>query len=92
MAVMGDSGDFLPSGPAAHKSASEAEIAEMKHRLERGLSRGAVAVGFGIAYTPEATQWEILEGASVINCWSYQYKGLGTSRLQPNLASVVLVR
>jgi len=29
--------------------------------IERGLARGAVAVGFGIAYTPEAERWEILE-------------------------------
>jgi N-acyl-D-aspartate/D-glutamate deacylase len=33
----------------------------MKQRLEDGLKRGAVAVGFGIQYTPNASRWEILE-------------------------------
>ena len=29
-------------------------------KIEHGLNRGAVAVGFGLQYTPEATQWEAL--------------------------------
>src|SRR4029453_2687156 len=33
----------------------------MKTPLERGLRRGAVAVGFGIQYVPKASHWEILE-------------------------------
>jgi N-acyl-D-aspartate/D-glutamate deacylase len=61
MAVMGDPGDFLPSGPAANKAASDAEVAEMSRRIEAGLRAGAVAVGFGTAYTPAASQWEVLE-------------------------------
>jgi len=52
---------FLPSGPAAHRAATDAEIAEMKQFLEEGLKQGAVAVGFGIQYTPNASRWEILE-------------------------------
>ena len=52
---------LVPSGPAAHKAATEAEISEMKQTLERGLKRGAIAVGFGIQYTPSASRWEILE-------------------------------
>lgn len=61
MSVMRDPGTFLPSGDAANRPASEAEIEEMKQRIERGLRRGAPAVGFGVAYTPFATRWEILE-------------------------------
>jgi N-acyl-D-aspartate/D-glutamate deacylase len=61
MAMMGDRGEWLPSGPAATRPATDAEIEEMKKRIERGLSRGAVAVGFGPAYTPAASHWEILE-------------------------------
>jgi N-acyl-D-aspartate/D-glutamate deacylase len=61
MAVMNDPGDFLPSGPAANKAASDAEVAEMRRRIEAGLRAGAVAVGFGTAYTPAASQWEVLE-------------------------------
>jgi len=52
---------FVPSGPAAHRAATEAEILEMKETLEQGLKQGAVAVGFGIQYTPNASRWEILE-------------------------------
>ena len=59
--VMGDPGTFLPSGDAAHRSATEAEIEEIKQGIRRGLERGATAVGFGVAYTPAATYWEILE-------------------------------
>lgn len=61
MTVMADPGSFLPSGDGAHKPASEAEVAEMRRRLELGLKQGAVAVGFGVAYTPAASRWEILE-------------------------------
>lgn len=61
MAVMNDPGTFLPRGEAARRAASEAEIAEMKRRIEQGLQRGAVAVGFGIQYIPQASHWEILE-------------------------------
>jgi dihydroorotase len=61
MAVMGDTGEFLPSGPAGTKVASEAEIAEMRRRFELGLRQGAVAAGFGLAYTPAASHWELLE-------------------------------
>ncbi len=61
MAVMNDRGEWLPSGPAATRPSTEAEIEELKKRIERGLSRGAVAVGFGPAYTPAASHWEIQE-------------------------------
>ena len=52
---------LVPSGPAAHKAATDAEISEMKQSLEQGLRQGAIAVGFGIQYTPSASRWEILE-------------------------------
>ncbi|MCG3163732.1 MAG: N-acyl-D-glutamate deacylase [Acidobacteria bacterium] len=61
MAVMNDKGEWLPSGSAASRAATDAEIEEMKKRIERGLNRGAVAVGFGPAYTPAASYWEIQE-------------------------------
>jgi N-acyl-D-aspartate/D-glutamate deacylase len=61
MAAMHDPIEFLPSGEAARRAATEAEIAEMKAQLEHGLQRGAVAVGFGIQYVPHASHWEILE-------------------------------
>jgi len=61
MAVMGDAGDFLPSGPAGSAVASDAQVAEMARRIDEGLRQGAVAVGFGTAYTPAASPWEVLE-------------------------------
>lgn len=61
MKVMNDPGTFVPSGEAAHRAATDAEIAELKRRIEQGLQLGAVAVGFGINYTAAASHWEILE-------------------------------
>ena len=61
MRAMHETVGFLPSGPAAHRAATDAEILEMKQMLEQGLKQGAVAVGFGIQYTPNASRWEILE-------------------------------
>jgi N-acyl-D-aspartate/D-glutamate deacylase len=61
IAVLKDPGDFLPSGPAAHRAATAGEVADMAARIEHGLDRGAPAVGFGIAYTPGAARTELLE-------------------------------
>jgi len=61
MAVMKDPAAFLPSGPAARRAATEGEIADISARLSHGLDRGAVAVGFGFAYTPGAERGELLE-------------------------------
>lgn len=61
MAAMKEPVTFLPTGEAARRAATEAEIADMKQRIEQGLKRGALAVGFGIQYTPNASNWEILE-------------------------------
>jgi N-acyl-D-aspartate/D-glutamate deacylase len=61
MALMHDPGALVPSGDAARRTATDAEIEEMKRQLGKGLQRGALAVGLGPAYTPAATSWEILE-------------------------------
>ncbi len=58
MAVMGDSGDLLPSGPGGSEPATAEQIAEMKRLIEEGLTQGALAVGFGLAFTPAATTAE----------------------------------
>src|SRR5262245_17295351 len=65
MAVMHEAADFLPRGDAAHRAASDAEVAEIAHRLADGLARGALGVGFGLQYTPGATRWEVLEAFRV---------------------------
>jgi N-acyl-D-aspartate/D-glutamate deacylase len=60
MKVMHDPSDFLPSGDAEHTKASAAEISEMEKALAKGLDRGALAVGMGIAYTEAASHEEIV--------------------------------
>jgi dihydroorotase len=61
MAVMNDPGQFVPAADAARRKASEEQVQLIARELERGLRRGAVGVGFGLAYTPAASRWEILE-------------------------------
>jgi N-acyl-D-aspartate/D-glutamate deacylase len=53
--VMDDPGDFLPAGAAKTEAADEEQIREMARRIREGLDQGAVAVGFGTAYTPAAS-------------------------------------
>lgn len=60
MQVLHDPGTgLLPSGIGGSGAASEAQVAEMEAILRKGLAEGAVAVGFGSAYTPRATMAEI---------------------------------
>jgi len=60
MAVMHDSGGFLPSGPAAHRVATLEEMQQIENLVSRGLDEGALGIGMGIAYTPSASHPEIL--------------------------------
>jgi N-acyl-D-aspartate/D-glutamate deacylase len=60
MKVLNDPGTaLLPAGVGGSGKATEAQIAEMEGILRKGLADGAVAVGFGSAYTPGATMAEI---------------------------------
>jgi N-acyl-D-aspartate/D-glutamate deacylase len=61
MSVMHDPGGMLPTGDAAHRAATPAELEEIDKGIERGLRRGALSVGMGIAYTIAASHWEIVE-------------------------------
>ena len=62
MKVMNDPApDMLPIADGAYKEATEAQIEEMKELMHTGLRSGALAMGFGLAYTPMATRWEALE-------------------------------
>jgi N-acyl-D-aspartate/D-glutamate deacylase len=61
MVVMKDPGTFVPSGDAARRPATEDEIGEIERRIELGLKRGALGVGFGINYTAAASHREIIE-------------------------------
>ena len=61
MVVMHDPGGLLPSGDAAHRVATTAEMEEISALMEKGLKRGALSVGLGPAYTEAATNLEILD-------------------------------
>jgi dihydroorotase len=60
MAVMHDSGTWMPVSDGAYRAASPAEIAEIAKRIELGLGEGAVDIGAGFPYTPAATHAELL--------------------------------
>lgn len=62
MSVMGDRPSFLPGAKskAAGQSATPEQITAIKTRIESGLKCGALAVGFGLQYTPQASQLEVL--------------------------------
>jgi dihydroorotase len=60
MAVMHDSGIWMPVSDGAYRAASPAQIGEIAKRIEIGLSEGAVSIGAGFPYTPAATRDELL--------------------------------
>jgi len=60
MAVMHDSGTWMPVSDGAYRAASPAQIGEIAQRIEIGLSEGAVDIGAGFPYTPAATRDELL--------------------------------
>lgn len=60
MKVLGDPGTGLvPTGIGGSGTATEAQMVEMEGLLRKGLKDGAVAVGYGSAYTPGAPMSEI---------------------------------
>jgi len=61
MKVMKDAGAFLPVGDAAHRQATPTELQQIDDDIEKGLGRGALAVGMGTNYTAAATHDEILD-------------------------------
>jgi dihydroorotase len=60
MAVMHDTGDFLPRDEAAHRVATDEEKLSIVNAVRQGLDDGAMGIGFGIAYVPTAGREEIL--------------------------------
>jgi N-acyl-D-aspartate/D-glutamate deacylase len=65
MAVMRDSGTFMPVDEGAYRASTPALIAEIAKRIEVGLSEGAVDIGAGFPYTPAATREELLAVFSI---------------------------
>lgn len=60
MAVMHDTGEFLPRDQAAHRVATDEEKLSIVNAVRMGLDDGAIGIGFGIAYVPTAGREEIL--------------------------------
>jgi len=60
MAVMRDSGDWMPVDHGAYGNATAAQIREIVERVETGLKEGAICIGAGFPYTPAATREELL--------------------------------
>jgi len=60
MAIMHDTGNFLPRDQAKDRIATPEETLSIIHRVRQGLDEGAIGIGFGIAYVPTATREEIL--------------------------------
>ncbi len=65
MRVLGDGGiakgTLLPLDSAGHHVATTAEIAAIRAVIDRGLDAGGLGVGMGLAYTPAASKYEVLE-------------------------------
>jgi dihydroorotase len=60
MAVMHDSGKFLPRDEAVNRAATPQQVRETLDLVRQGLDDGALGIGLGIAYIPTATREEIL--------------------------------
>lgn len=58
MALFGDQGRFLPIGAGGSGIAGPGIMDRMEEMMRQGLAEGAVAMGFGLQYTPAATQSE----------------------------------
>jgi N-acyl-D-aspartate/D-glutamate deacylase len=61
MAVLGDSGTFLPRDKAMTRRATAEENRKINDLIRRGLDEGALGTGFGINYVPATTRGEILD-------------------------------
>lgn len=59
MRVLGDPGTFLPAGVGGSDAATPSQLDQIEAGIREGLEAGAVAVGFGSAYTPGATMAEL---------------------------------
>ncbi len=60
MAVMHDSGEFLPRDAANTRAATPEEQKAIEAAVKKGLDEGGLGMGMGITYTPTASPTEIL--------------------------------
>lgn len=61
MAVMKDTGEFLPRDNAKNRRATADEVRQVTELIKKGLDEGALGIGFGINYVPTTTREEIFD-------------------------------
>ena len=61
MAVMKDTGTFLPRDAAMNRRVTPEEQKSIAAAVQKALDGGALGIGLGLAYTPTATHEEILD-------------------------------
>jgi N-acyl-D-aspartate/D-glutamate deacylase len=59
MAVMKDTGTWLPKDNAVTRTATAEEQTAIRDLIVKGLSEGGLGIGFGFNYTPKAMQEEL---------------------------------
>jgi N-acyl-D-aspartate/D-glutamate deacylase len=83
IAVMGDSGQFLPRDKAVDLAATPEQQKQIHALVKQGLDEGALGIGFGIAYVPKTSREEILDlfgvaAAAKRPCFVHmRYNGVG---------------
>ena len=61
MAVMKDTGRFLPRDNATNRRATPDEVRQVADLIKQGLDEGALGIGFGINYVPTTTRSEVFD-------------------------------
>ncbi|HUE83519.1 MAG TPA: amidohydrolase family protein [Pyrinomonadaceae bacterium] len=61
MAVMKDTGAFLPRDNAINRPATPDEVRQVAELIKKGLDEGALGIGFGINYVPTTTREEVFD-------------------------------
>lgn len=96
MKVLGDPGTgLLPAGIGGSGAADGEQMARMEAMIRGGLAQGAVAVGFGSAYTPGATIAEIermLRVAAEAGASAHIHMRGGLAGLRETIAAAAAVR
>ncbi len=61
MAVMKDTGAFLPRDNAINRPSTPLEVGQVTDLIKKGLDEGALGIGFGINYVPTTTRAEVFD-------------------------------
>ena len=61
MAVMKDTGTFLPRDNAINRVATPDEVRQITKLIKQGLDEGGLGIGFGINYVPTTTRAEVFD-------------------------------